>query len=165
MADPKPSSRAFTIIELVVAMVVMSVIAGVITPVIVSATDDYAASRDLRTAVDDGAFAIDAMVRIIRAAPGDAGGLDLTSADAQSFIPATGRGFTLTGTTLELVTPAGNAPLARDVRAFELVYLLEDGITQAATPADAHRIHISADIGGLSLSAAVFPRINIGGGS
>lgn len=156
---------AFTIVELVTAMVVMSVIAGVITPVIVSATDHYAASRDLRTAVDDGAFAIDAMVRIVREAPAHAsGGLDLASADQHSFIPSGGRGFRLVDGTLELVTESGSAPLARDVRSLDIVYVLDDGITAAPTPAEAHRVHIIADIGGLVLSAVAFPRVVIGGG-
>lgn len=157
--------RAFTIIELVVAMVIMSVIAGVITPVIVSATDHYAASRDLRTTVDDGGFAIDAMVRIIRETPAHpSGGLGLMTADARSFVTSDGRGFAINETTLELITPDAVAPLARDVRSLEIIYILDDGVTLAPSPAQAHRVHVTADIGGLRLSAVAFPRVRIGGG-
>jgi prepilin-type N-terminal cleavage/methylation domain-containing protein len=157
--------RAFTIVELVVAMVVMSVIAGVITPVIVSATDNYASSRDLRTAVDNAAFAIDAMVRVVRETPMVvAGDLDLAKADSQSFVPVGGRGFSLgDDSILELITPAGNGPLARDVRMLDIVYLLDDGLTTASTPAEAHRVHITADISGVRVSAVAFPRVNVGG--
>ena len=162
---PNPTvRRAFTIVELVAAMVVMSVIAGVITPVIVSATDHYAASRDLRTTVDDGAFAIDAMVRIVREAPAaPSGGLDLEAAGADAFIPSGGRGFRLVDDTIELVTESGQAPLARGVESLRIVYLLDDGVTPAATPAEAHRVHISMEIRGLRLGAVAFPRVRIGG--
>lgn len=156
--------RAFTIVELVAAMVVMSVIAGVITPVIVSATDHYAASRDLRTTVDDGAFVIDAMVRIVRETPAAlSGGLDLEDAGVDAFVPSNGRGFRLVDDTVELVTEAGQAPLARGVDGLRIMYLLDDGVTPAATPAEAHRVHIAMEIRGLRLGAVAFPRVRIGG--
>lgn len=157
-----PAQRAFTLLELVVAMVVISIISAAVAPVIFSATDAYAAARDARATADDAAFATAALVRLIQEAPaGEGARLGVADADGQSILFTDGSGVRLDAETLVLLTAEGEGPLARGVRDFRLEYLGPDGRTPA-TPQDAHRVHITLTIERFTTAAAAFPRINTG---
>lgn len=156
--------RAFTLLELVVAMLVISIISVAVMPVIVSATDAYAANREARSAADDAAFAASTIVRLIQEAPGsEPGGLAVASGDTTSIVFTNGIGLRLDGGTLVLIGPDGNAPFARRVEQFRLDYVGPDGITPVVA-SEAHRVHARLTIAGFTLSTVAFPRVNIGDG-
>jgi len=158
--------RAFTLIELILAMMIMSLVTAVVTPVILSATDAYASARTLRNQSETASFSVDRVVRALREAPsGTATRLGITTATADTIIFTDGQGLQLTESTLELVTPDGTAPIARDVESFTIEYLDEDGLTPVDDPANAHRFHVSIELPGQSLRVCAFPRVNVGGGS
>lgn len=157
--------RGFTLLELVLAMIVMSVVAVIVMPVTVAATESYAQARTLRDTAESGFYAMDRVIRLIREAPaGTSTGLDVASADASGIVFGDGRGVRLSGTDLVLVDGDTESPLLRDVGVFELTYLEADGGTVAADAANAHRIHVRLQAAGMELAAVVFPRVWIGGG-
>lgn len=162
-SHPRRARRAFSLLELVLSMVVVSVIAGVITPIMMSATDAYAASNQARQATDDATFAVNTLVRMIREAPaGEDTPLGIASASDEHIIFSNDHGFRLNADTLERVTPDLVAPLVRDVESFSIEYLAADGRTTALTPDQAHRVHFTLQIRGVTVTAAAFPRVNFG---
>lgn len=156
---------AFTLLELMLAAIVMAVIASVVMPVIVAATDAYASARSLRTSVESASYAIERIARMIREAPLSESGelLAIAQATEHHLEFADGRGFRFDGSVLELLTAGATAPLARDVEGFGLHYLADDGVTPAAEPAAAHRVHVEMTVGGVRVSVCVFPRVRAGG--
>lgn len=153
----------FTLLELTLSIIAVSAVSAAVVPLLVSATDAYAASRQARDAVNDAYFAIDALTRLVREAPaGAATRLQIHAADESSLLFAPDRGVRLTGSTLELLTPDGDAPLARAVESFTIEYLDHDGRTPAADPADAHTLRVRLTVSGMTLSTVIFPRVNIG---
>jgi prepilin-type N-terminal cleavage/methylation domain-containing protein len=154
--------RGFTLLELVLAMTVVAVVSVVVTPVLLASADAYAAARDLRRTADEAAFATSLVTRTIREAPpGDSTRIGVVSADADSLIFTNDTGVRLTGGTLEAVTPQGPVPVARGVSALAFVYVSDDGVTPCP-PAEAHRVHVSLTVRGLTVSAVAFPRVNVG---
>lgn len=157
-------SRAFTIIELVLSMLIIAIIAGVVAPVTISATDAYAKARTLREASENAAFAIDRVTRILHEAPaGVATRLDVLTATPTTLIFTDSHGLRLNGHTLEMMTPDGAFPIARSVSAFEIRYIDDDGISLAVPNANAHRLHVTLQVGPVTLSAVIFPSVNLGG--
>lgn len=155
-------SRGFSLLELVASLVVISVISAVLAPVLTSATDAIVTARDLRRVSDDAGFAMATVTRMLREIPPDEGTrLGLKDADASSVVLTDGRGVRWNEGTLEMLTPAGAAPIARDVTAFEIAYIASDGRTPCP-PADAQRFHISMTVRGMRLGGVVFPRVNTG---
>lgn len=153
----------FTLLELTLSIIAVSAVSAAVVPLLVSATDAYAASRQARDAVNDAYFAIDAVSRLIREAPaGTTTRLQVHAADEYALLFAPDQGVRLSGSTLELLTPDGEAPLARNVESFTIEYLDNDGLTPAADPAEAHTLRIRLTVSGMTLSAVVFPRVNIG---
>lgn len=162
MRRHRRSNRGFSLVELVASLVVISVVAAVLAPVLNSAADTIVTTRDLRRASDDAGFAMATAIRLLREVPpGEGVNLGLASADDTSIVFSDGRGLRLNADTLELVTPAGAAPVARDVSSFEIRYLGPDGHAPAA-PADAQRLHITMTVRGMTLSGVAFPRVNSG---
>ncbi len=152
----------FSLLELVASLVVISVISAVLAPVLNNAADAIVTARDVRRASDDAGFALAAVTRLLREIPADGtGGLDITAADAGSILLGDGRGVRLSGTTLEMVTPDGAAPLAREVAWFEVAFIAADG-RSPASPELAQRLHVRMSVRGMSLSGVVFPRVNSG---
>lgn len=164
MRSPR-TARAFTLLELTLVMLIFAVIGAVVTPVIIAATDSYASARSLRSRTENAAFALDRVRRIIREAPrGSATRLDVAESGTDVLVFTDDTGVRLNGTTLELVTPAGTAPLARAVSAFVLSPLAPDGVTPIA-PDDAHLFDFSLTIDGVTLTGAALPRVNLVGDS
>jgi len=161
-------TRAFTLLELIVSMMVMSVIAVVITPIIMSSTDAYAVSRDTRAGTDRVIYALERAARVVRQAPfaADESGLDVQSATASQFIFADGSGFRLSGSQLELLKPGGGSSvLCMDVDRIQLAYFDAAGNPMSlVAPAQIHRVGLQISSGPVTLEMYAMPRAWIGRG-
>lgn len=161
--------RAMTLLEVLASIVVLGVIGAATLPVMSGAAESYASARDAREAVDDAAFAMDRIVRLLREAPGDprTGTLFILDAGSDRIEFADGRGFTLTGETLELLSTDEPMPLCRGVQSLEISYLGADGVSDvSATPQSTHRFRVRLRVEGLWLESIAFARVHtMGGGS
>ncbi len=161
-----PYRRAFTLLELVAAILVMSIISVTIFPVIHSASESFISARQARSSTEQAAFALDRIVRVIRQAPigTDESGVGITASTSSSLTLSDGNGFQLTSSTLELLVPGSSpVPLCKDVDTLELTLLKDDG-TQGALDSiqDAHRIHVRLVVESVELEVVVHPRVWIG---
>src|SRR5262249_55413076 len=114
-------TRAFTLVEATVAIIIISCTAACIVPVVFSAGDAYANSATVRRTAERGAYAMERVVRLLRDAPAGAtrGTLDITSASATLVRFGDGRGAELSGTTLSLRDTSGTlSPLCDGVTTF-----------------------------------------------
>lgn len=164
--------RGFTLIETVAVILVLGVLAGVTAPLMVGAAGSYADARDGRRAVEDAAFALDRLVRVLREAPAGA------TPGEPSFVAATATGFelengvrvALSGTDLMMDDGVhGACPLLRDVSVFELRYRGGDGMAlnfgSGDTPASTRRVDVRMRASGQELRTSVFLRVSLEGGS
>lgn len=160
------SRAAFTLLELLAAVVVMSIIAAVIAPVVATASESYTVTREVRSSTERVAYALDRVTRMVRQAPigEDDSGVGVATATSTTLIFTDGSGLALDGDTLEMVLPTGEtAPLCTEVESFEIRYLDRDGTTDVmATPERTHRFSITIRSGGAELSVLVHPRVWIG---
>ncbi len=160
--------KGVTLLELIAAIMVLSIIASVIMPVIVSATDGYASARSLRSSTESLAYASDQLQRIIRKAPSGADGTGLgVSVGTESRVAfLDGTGFELDGTSLNMLVPGGSPVLlCRGVEVFSIEYIGVDGLSDAGLePATAHRIGFMIQKSGSVVSGMAFPRVWIGQG-
>ena len=158
--------RGFTLLELLAAILVMSVISAVVLPVISSASDAYTTTRDVRNNTERMGFALDRITRIIRQAPiGDGeSGVGIQTATRESLVFSDGTGFDLNGTDLRMRVPNQTpAILCSDVHELSIQYLHTDGVTSTlGTPASTHRIVVTLTSGELQLSTVAHPRVWIG---
>lgn len=168
---PRPFREGFTLLELLAAIIVISIISAVVLPVITSASDSYTTTRDVRNSTERMAYALDRVSRIIRQAPIGAGGagLGVQSATAESLQFTDDTGFDLDGTDFRMLVPGQDpAVICFDVDALSIIYLAKDGVTSTlATPEETHRIAITITSGDLRMSMVAHPRVWIGqqGGS
>ena len=156
-----------TLVELMLAVVVLSIIAAVLVPTITTAADSYTSAVTTRAVADDVAFALERAVRLCREAPGgtNPGDAGISSASATSITFTSGAGLRLSGTDLLLQKSAvDSAVLCRDVQTFSLELLAKDGVTSTmAAPTQTQRINIRLKARGLDLSCAAFLRATVGG--
>lgn len=160
------SRRAFTMLEMIAAVIVMSIIAAVITPVISSASEHYTTTRQIRTQTEQMAFAVDRMARMLRQAPIGSGGsgVGISSATASSITFSDGTGFLLDSGRIEMLVPGqSNALLCPDIDTMIIEYLASNGVTSTlATPELTHRVAVTLTSGDLRMSILIFPRVWIG---
>lgn len=161
-----PSRRAFTLIELLAAITVMSIISVTLMPVISSATESYIVSRQIRSSTERAGFALDRITRIARQAPIGAGdsGVGIQTAGVDSVEFTDGTGVRLLGTTLEMLVPGRNpVPLCFDVSSFAIQYLADDGLTNTSlSPTLTHRLVFTIATENVELAVLVHPRVWIG---
>ncbi len=167
MRRSKAIDRAgFTLLELLAAVVVMSIISVTLMPVIASASDSYVVARQVRSSTERAAFALDRVTRVIRQAPigEDETGVGILSSTASSVEFTDGSGFQLIGTTLELLVPGEDAvPMCVEVDSFEIRYIGDDGLTDVRlTPGFTHRFEIEIETQGVVMSVLAHPRVWIG---
>jgi prepilin-type N-terminal cleavage/methylation domain-containing protein len=159
---------AFTLLELVAAVLVLSIISAVLMPVLSSASESYTTTRSIRTSTEQAAYALDRVARIIRQAPIGAGdaGVGILTATSTSLEFTDGTGFELNNGALEmLVSGTGNAKLCPNVDDLSIQYFADDGITSTLTaPTITHRICVTITSGDLRMSVVVHPRVWIGQG-
>jgi len=162
-------TRGFSLLELIVAMTVMSVISVVIMPVIVSATDSYAVSRDVRADTERVLYGLERAARLVRETPFaiDGSGLDIQTATASQFLLTDGSGFRLSGSELELLSAGGDSSvLCTEVDRIQIVYFDSAGNPMAiVTPAQVHRVSLQIQSGPVVLEMYAMPRAWIGRGS
>ncbi len=170
---PTRSARAsrqagFTLLELVAATTVMSIIAAVVMPIIVTATDSYAMSRDTRAVTDRVLYALERAARVVREAPmtSDGSGLDAQTATSTSFIFTDGSGLRISGTDFELLKSGGEASvLCSGVDQIRINYFDSAGNPLSPIdPALVHRVNLQIRSGPVTLDMYTLPRGWIGAG-
>lgn len=154
--------RGFSLLELLTTATIMSIIAAVITPIILASSDAYVATRDARADTERVLYALDRVGLLIREIPwaSDDSGIGITTADPERLVLESGAGLRLTGTTLEILDESGAPhPLCADVEGLELVYFDESGRPMSPiVPTQIHRIAIRVTSGGVTLSTHAMPR-------
>lgn len=157
--------RGFTLLEMVAAILVVSIISAVVLPVVLTSTQHYAEAVSEREAVDASAFAIDRAVRFVREIPvDDAGEAEIATIGGSSLVLDDGSGVELSGTDLVLRDTSGTAHvLCDDVDTFTLTYLSEDGVTATADRAAVWTVAIRLETRGVDLRSEAFIRERIGG--
>lgn len=147
--------RAFTLVELLAVMVVLSALAAATAPIVASAGRTYADAAERREASQELAFALTRAARAL----GDARGEVSTAAPAAIEL-TTGERLEKLGSTLWLTLPAAApAPLCAGVDAVTLQYFESDGVTDcSADPARAQRLHIQIERAGVRFATVIHLR-------
>lgn len=165
-SNRRNNPKAFTLLELTAAVVVMSIISVVLLPVLSAASDAYITTRTIRTSTEQSAYALDRIARIIRQAPIGPGdeGVGIQSATLTSLEFTDGTGFEINDGALEMLVPGStNAKLCPNIDDLVIQYFADDGITSTlATPTQTHRICVTLTSGELRMSMVVHPRVWIG---
>lgn len=156
----------FTLLEMLVAMVIVSVIAAVLMPIILTATDGYTVSRDTRASTDRVLYALERSARFIREVPfaDDDSGLAIASAGSSSLVLSDGRGLRLSAGNLEILDAGGSsAVLCSDVDRLTISYFDESGNPIVLmNPQLIHRIGLQIQSGDIVLETYSMPRAWIG---
>ena len=134
--------RGFTLIEIVIVIVILSIVSAITIYFLVSSLRVYTMTVNQKTLFDEGKLALERMSRDIR----DANSITGSSATSITFIRtnATGAGqdianetitFQLTGTTREKVkaSPAVTSAIAENVSAFTVTRAADDEIKLVLT--------------------------------
>lgn len=167
--NPRPlHPRAFTLVELTVTVVVMSIVAALLIPVIHGAADAYGSSVSTRQTSERVAYAMERTLRLLRDVPlgATSGTVGISVATDNSVTFTDGRRLRLESGSLILTDAGVDAPLCREVQAFEIKYLAEDGRTSSiSTPTTTQRFAVTIKSGGFELRGAAFARVRAGGAS
>ncbi len=158
--------RGFSLLEMIIAMTVMSVIAAVIMPVIVSSTDAYAVARDTRADTDRVLYALERSARLVREAPfaADESGLAVQVGSATRFILTDGSGLRLSGDQLELLKPGGQSSvLCSGIDRVQFTYYDSSGAPMTiVNPSQIHRVCMRIQSGAVDMEMYAMPRSWIG---
>ncbi len=164
--NPSKPCRAFTLVELIGVMVVLSVLAAVAGPLLTSGADAYHRAAAQREALERASFAMDRTLGLLRDAPDSPSGSGVpafTSAEPRRFAFADGRRVEWKGGSLWATIPGqpgGEAPLCAAVEGFSLRYLGADGVTDtSASPGQSTRVEVTITTGGVTLRSAAFLRV------
>jgi prepilin-type N-terminal cleavage/methylation domain-containing protein len=165
MKPASRTSRAFTLVEVTMTVLILAIVASSVVPLVFTASDNYANASNVRRTAEKTAYAMERAVRLLRDAPEGAfrGTLNLSIANASQFRYGTGRGVELTGTTLyERATDGTLSPLCDQVTGFTIDYLGDDGVTStAAAPENTQRFNITITCNGFELRSAAFARVRV----
>lgn len=157
-------SRGLSLLETVLALVVVGVVSASVAPLVSAMTDTTRDAMATRDAADQAAFALDRVVRLLRETPvGDEGGVGIVAAEAQHMTLSDGRSIALLGSELVLTDALGRSGvLCQNVQEFELTYLGGDGVTDtSATPEQTRRVVVRLAVGGLTLAGCACPRVTL----
>ncbi len=159
--------RGFTLLEVMAAVVVLSIIVVVVFPVVQTLLSSHAAGVSERRGIDRASYAIDRVVREIREIGiDDAGAAELTTMNTDELIESTGAGVRLDGTDLVLVDTSGDAHLlCEDVTEFTLAYIAADGETVTADLSEVWTVRVTLAAGAVELRSVAFIRERVGGAS
>lgn len=156
---------AFTLIELIAAILVMSIISSVVLPVVVTATQNYAEAASEREAAEAAAFAVDRAVRFVREIPvDDDSEAEIATIESGRVLLDDGSGLELSSGQLLLRDNAGTPHvLCDDVDTFELAYRQSDGVTATTDRAAVWTITVRLETRGVELRSEAFIRERVGG--
>lgn len=161
-------SRAFTLVELTVTVVVMGIVAALLIPVIHGAADAYASSVSTRQISERVAYAMERTLRLLRDVPLGAsdGTVGISAAADDGITFSDGRSLRLESGSLILTDSGVEAPLCREVQIFEITYLSNDGMTSTiSTPTSTQRFNVTIKSGNFELRGSAFARVRTGGAS
>ncbi len=158
--------RGFTLLEVMVAVTVMGIVAGVAMPVVLSTARTYSDTVTARARTERLAFAMERVVRVLRDVPPDTDPADLgiSSATSSGLTFGDGRGLSYSGGVLSETRVVSGVPgtsvLLDGLDEFVISYIGSDGVTSMlATPKDTHTFRITMRIGGMELRGVAFARV------
>lgn len=162
----RTTHHAFTLLEAALAMTVLSVLAAVLSPMMLAASQSYATAFRVREATEQSAYAMDRVVRMLRETP-----ISQTSPDLLAIVQASpsmiqfesGHRIELIDDTLMMTgSDAISGSLCQQVDIFEILSIDSDGQTPVSDATHAHSFRIRLRAAGLELSSVVFPRVRMG---
>ncbi len=158
--------RGMTLLEVMASIVILSIAATAVLPVIDASARTYSETARTRNETGRIRYAMDRAIRIIRQAPpGDTSGtIGITRFDAQTIEFTDGTGLELSGTSLMLLDATqDDAVLLDDVDTFEIVALDTDGVTEvpADAPETAYVYRVRIATADAELRTMVFPRVGM----
>jgi prepilin-type N-terminal cleavage/methylation domain-containing protein len=155
-------SRAFSLLEVMVSVMILAAVAAILSPVVSSTGDVFIQTMRTRQTSERVGFALERLVRFVREIePAEAGPtVGITVAQSDRLVLANSSGIALAGTELLLTNKDGqSAVLCTDVESFELAYIGVDGATETiATPGQTRTIRITIRADGYELRAVAFIR-------
>ena len=160
----RPPAAGFSLVELVVVIVLLSIVAAVAAPMVGNGFKAYFTGRDLVETDWQGRVALERMTRELRTlrAPAD---ITMTSASDLTFLDIDGNSvrYFLSNCVLTICELTRNTqPLATGISGLAFSYLLRDGKTTTVTPASVYYVIVdfTATQGGNSRTyqATVSPR-------
>jgi prepilin-type N-terminal cleavage/methylation domain-containing protein len=168
MNRPYHRCSAFTLIELIAVIVVLSIISAVLSGVIYQSSKGYAVSEQTLNGTDQAGFVLEKVGGYLKGLGESSPGVpDLASITATGFTQGDGRVVDYDGQTLGVTrTEVPRRILAQGVESFSLEYF--DSAGDPITPTDpgaAEQVvvtQISVTIGGATLRTRVFLRANLG---
>lgn len=122
---------AFTLVELIASMVIMSVLAGASASVLMRAGDAFGDATARRDMVSSASLAMDRVLHQIRVTP------SFAAVSATGFECSSGLTVGVSGSTLQLGDAIGTSPLCEGVETFGMVYYDADGDVVDAADGDA----------------------------
>jgi len=143
MAIAKQKARGFSLIELILVIIILSIIAAVGSQMLSSGFNAYFTGRDIIDAEWQGRYAMQRISRELRdVRSATSGDLTITPANQITFTDNSANTITyaLSGNTLTRNT----LPLADGVTSLSFYYIQADGSTTATSAADV--MYISVDI-------------------
>lgn len=160
------SHSAFTLLEMIAAVVVMSIIASVVMPLIVSSTDAYSVTKQARGESERALYALERLQRLVRETPwmSDDSGIGFTAADSGSLTLESGVRVRLDTDRLVIRDAAGaEHDLCTGVTTFVIRCYDASGDEMAVImPNEIHRVGIELACGSTTLSTYAMPRAWIG---
>ena len=159
------TSRAgISMLEMVASIVITSVIAVTVLPLVNGAVDAQSKAASIRLETENLTYAMERMVRTLRDAPpgASAGTVGITSATATSIALSDGRQFSLTSGELTMRSSGTSAVLCRGVTALELSLVGEDGMTSTSGSLDrTRRVHIRLAGATTEIRSSAFIRVGL----
>lgn len=162
----KYSRRAMTLLEMMAAVLILSIAATAALPIIDAASRTYTESARTRTETARLRYAVDRITRVLRQAPmGEVIGTLGIERFGDGLIEFTdGTGVQLEGDTLLLLDgDLDDAILLMGVSVFEIVALADDGSTTLApaAAAEADRFRLRLATPATELRTIVYPRVRM----
>lgn len=149
--------EGFTLVEVVAAMVVLSIAAGFAAPLMLELSRSVSAQREQRERVWSADHALERVTGLLRAAPESAPeGSGVVDATAGSFELHYGTGVRLEGGTLMLTNASGEWPIVEGVGSFEISLHGPDGVVDMTdAPLEAWSASVTLDLGDGALATRV----------
>ncbi|MEM7627988.1 MAG: prepilin-type N-terminal cleavage/methylation domain-containing protein [Planctomycetota bacterium] len=159
--------QGFTLVEVLAAIVVISIIGSIVVPVLTTLSRRHVDAVRERASVQAMSHAADQIVRLLRESPTRSDGSLAISVSAPDQIRfSDGRGLEFAAGDLVLHLDDGRSgTLLEAVDVFEIELLDAAGAAAPAEPGEAWRIRYRVETGEQVVAGVVFPRARLGGGA